>query len=41
VLVASRRESDGSIVPMEDRPAACADCGEVPESLIVIVEPVV
>jgi hypothetical protein len=41
VLVASRRELDGSIVPVEDRPAACTECGQVPEFLIVIVEPAV
>jgi hypothetical protein len=41
VLVESRTEPDGSIVPVEDRPAACAECGQVPESLIVIIEPAV
>jgi hypothetical protein len=40
VLVTSRREPDGSIVPVEDRPTACAECGLVPEFLIVILKPV-
>jgi hypothetical protein len=39
VLVESRREPDGTIVPVKDRPVACAECGQVPETLIVIVEP--
>jgi hypothetical protein len=40
VLVESRAKPDCSIVPVDDRPPACAVCGKVPESLIVIIEPV-
>jgi hypothetical protein len=41
MLVAARQLPDGTIVPRDPEPTACARCGKGPEEIIEIIEVVV
>ena len=41
VLVTARRLPDGTVVAVEEKPQPCAQCGQIPEQIIEVIESVV